>query len=369
MSSEKIIQAEATLVDSAPAGKLALVVRESGLELESAQSVLSSFEPLLREAEDWRKKVEVINVTDVTQVREMKLAREGRLALREIRINAEKARKRLKEDSLRRGKAIDGVYNVIEFVIAPLEKRLLEQEQFAERREAERKAALKAERESRLRTYAIDPSFYKLDEMPEPSFLQLLESCRLAHEAKLRAEQQAEADRIAREKALEEERARVRAENERLRREAAEHEESLRQERLRQQALREVERQKAEAEKLEIMRKAEQARKEAEELQRKERERLAAEHAELQRKAALEREARLKVEAEAKARDEAERARQAENERLIKLAALAPDKEKIRDYVANLRRIPTPELKSEDLQIDMDSAVSQVLEFLDELAK
>src|SRR5438105_901045 len=98
---------------------LQLAAKTSGLDIKGAASIIDSFQPLFNQAEEWRKKVEAINITDVSQVREMKLARETRLALKEIRVNTEHARKKLKENCLREGKAIEGIANVIKFLIEP----------------------------------------------------------------------------------------------------------------------------------------------------------------------------------------------------------------------------------------------------------
>src|SRR5262249_42943564 len=147
-----------------------------------------------------------IVVTDENDKRGMKLARDSRLALREIRVNAEKARKRLKEDSLRRGKAIDGIANVLKALIEPIEAHLLEQESFAERAELARRDTLKAARAQALVAYGADPIVdASLGEMPEDVWERTLETARLAQEAKREAERQAElvrveAERIAAEK-------------------------------------------------------------------------------------------------------------------------------------------------------------------------
>jgi hypothetical protein len=172
-----------------------------------------------------------IRVTDVSQTREMKLARESRLALREIRIKAERTRKELKADSLMRGKAIDGLYNVIEFLVAPLEKHLLEQEQFAERKEQARKDALRIHREEQLRPLGVDTSVYVLAEMTDDAFNSLLVSSQIAHQAKVDAARKAEEERIARERADAVERQRIQAENARLKAEADAREKIARAER------------------------------------------------------------------------------------------------------------------------------------------
>jgi hypothetical protein len=225
-----------TLEIMPPAGQLQpLVLKlDEGLTPDTAQSLRSAFEEYFTAADEWRSKALSIQITRPDQFREMKLARQTRLALREIRINAEKTRKALKEDSLKKGKAIDGIYNMLAYAVEPLEKHLLEQEQFIQRIEEERKARLKAQREEALRPFT-DVSLYQLGEMDEATFANLLETNQLAFAARQEAARKAEAERIERERIEAEERAkreaeaaaereRIRAENERLRaeREAAE---------------------------------------------------------------------------------------------------------------------------------------------------
>ena len=125
--------------------ELVKVVETSGVEPQTATTLKESFLPFFEQAEEWKRKAEALVVTDATQVHDMKMARTARLALKEIRVNADKKRKELKEDSLRYGKAVQGVYNVIEFLIAPIEKHLQEQEDFVAIAEAERKARKEAE--------------------------------------------------------------------------------------------------------------------------------------------------------------------------------------------------------------------------------
>jgi hypothetical protein len=306
---------------------LALRIDE-GLEPDTALSLREAFEGYFRQADEWRQKAMAIQITRPDQVREMKLARETRLALREIRINAEKARKRLKEDSLKKGKAIDGIYNMLAYAVEPLEKHLLDQEQFVERQEAERKARLKSEREAALLQLGVDVSFYQLGEMEDATFQQLLETHQIAFEARQEAARKAEAERIERERQEAEERARreaeaaaererLRAENERLAREKAEAEAKARAEH--------------EA--------AEKARREAEEKARKERE-----AAEAQARA--EREAREKLEAELKARQEAAEKAKQEALAAARAAATAPDRDKLDALAQAILAIQVPELST-----------------------
>ena len=189
--------------------KLMVLVKESGLETTKAQVLLDQFSDYFKVAAEWETKAKHILVTDVSQIPDMKMARTGRLFLREKRIAIEKTRKALKEQALREGKAIDGIANVLKALIVPIEEYLEKQERFAEIKAAE-------ERE-RLHNEAL----------------------RKAEEERVAAEKKAEAERIAKEKAEAAERERIRKENERLQREAKERERAIAEERAKAAAERE----------------------------------------------------------------------------------------------------------------------------------
>lgn len=354
--------------------EVALVVHQSGLEADSELAIQTTFAPLFAQAKDWEAKVATIHVTDVSQVREMKLARESRLALKEIRVIAEKNKKRLKEDSLRRGKAIDFVYNTFEGLVKPLEERLKEQEEFAIRQEAARKAKLKAEREEALRPFGVNTQFYQLGEMPESAWIDLFKSVIAADVAKKAEAAEAEARRIAKEKAEAEERERIRVENERLKAEAAERErlakieaERIAAERAATEAAAKAEREEHEAE---IARQQAEARRivaEAHEKARKDREaadaKAKAEREAADAKVRAEREAREKAEAEAnrlRAIEEAKKAAEAEARRK---AELAPDKEKLKSVAGIVRAIKVPAVSEGPAKIAADQIADQIVKF------
>jgi colicin import membrane protein len=131
-------------------GQLATIVEESGLEKSKADVLLAIFEDYFRLAGEWERKAKALVVTDESQTAEMKMAREGRLFLKEKRVALEKTRKKLKEQSLREGKAIDGIANVLKSLLVPIEQYLDEQEHFVERREAEKAEVLRLEVEARM---------------------------------------------------------------------------------------------------------------------------------------------------------------------------------------------------------------------------
>lgn len=323
------------------------------------------------ELEKIKSTAETLTVTSVEQKKEIALARDTRLALKKIRVAVEHKRKELVEGLKKKSGSIDGDAREIRVVIERLESRLEEQEQFAIRAEAERVAKLQQERSARLIAVGGQPSFYpRLGEMPEEGFAQLIEGLEVADRLKKEREAKAEADRIAAAKAAEEariakdkadseERARIAAENEKLRKEAAEKEAALKAEReaaekarkdaaeaarkeaLRLQALAEVERQKqAEAHRVEM----EKAKAEREAQQKK----AQAEHEALMKKAAADREARDKMAAEVLALAEKEQAAKEAEEKARKDAAKAPDRDKLKAFAAALRAMELPVLSTKE---------------------
>lgn len=205
--------------------QLQQVIETSGLDKTKAQTLLDSFSNYFQIAAEWEKRSKDLVITDVSQKTEMKIAREGRLFLKEKRVAVEKTRKELKEASLREGQTIDAIAKVLTNLIAPIEKDLEEKEKFAEIQEAKRLAALGADRAAELEPYmefvpyGLGAATY-LSAMDEESFQKMLSGARLQKEQKEAAEKAAEQERIAREKAEAEERERIRIENERLRKEA-----------------------------------------------------------------------------------------------------------------------------------------------------
>ncbi len=345
--------------------ELAKITEQNQLPAERASALSAAYGPLFVEAGPIVAAARAINVTDATQVSEIKKARASRLALKDLRVRADKARKALKEDSLRFGRAIDGAYNVFVLEIEPLETRLMEMEQFAERKEAERKAALKSSREELLRPFGVDTTFYQLGDMPEPTFAQLLESSKLAHQARIDAAAKVEADRLARIEAERAEQERVRAENARLKAEAEAAEKAAQAER---------ERVAAEARAAEAKAKAEREAIEAQ--ARADREKAAAELRAAEDKARKEREAAaLKLRQEQEARERIEAQQRAEKAAAEKKAAAeaqakakaerAPDLTKVRAVATALRGITPPVVKSREAQ----AAIENIFRSIASLAK
>lgn len=354
----------ATTIETTPKTTDRLALATTGLEPSSAAQLRALFVPFLAQAEEWEARAKAIVVTAVTQKREMKLARESRLALREIRCEVENVRKTAKADALSRGKAIDGIANAIKGVIEPLEAHLQEQEDFAKRYEAAEREKLRAARAEALVAYGgLVEACGDLGTMPEDIWAATLENARVVHEAKLEearrqeairveaarieAEQReaarqaaikAEAERVAREKALAEEAAKLRAE-------AAERERQAAAERKRVEEERAAERAKAKAE---ADAREAALRAEHERIQAKVRADAEAARIEREKAEAAQRAEREKAEAEAKrAREEAAKAqaeldaaRKAEADRVAAEAeSKKPTKAKYATLVAALEKI------------------------------
>jgi len=191
--------------------RLKELVTQSELDSTKAAVLLENFQDYFTVASEWGIRAKAIVVTDISQKDDMQMARTGRLLLREKRIKIEKTRKELKEQSLREGKAIDGIANVLKALIVPIEEYLGEQEKFAENLATAEAARVLAELEAKAEA---DRLAKEEAERVEQERIRV-ENARLKVEA-----EKAEAERIAREQALEAERAKVATEKAKAEKEA-----------------------------------------------------------------------------------------------------------------------------------------------------
>src|SRR3990167_2280088 len=277
---------------------------EKEIEKETALELITVFMPFFEQTDEWAKKAKEILVTDISQIKEMGLAREARLGLKDIRVEVEKKRKVLKEESLRKGKAIDGMANIIKFLIIPIEEHLQEQEDFVKRQEEKRKSELVEKRKNELLKFEIETGYYNLADMSEEGYSQILETSILVYKQKQETLVKAEQEKIAKEKAEAEEKERIKLETERQAREKKEkeaYETKLKKER-------------AEKAKLEAELKAKQAEEE---------------------KKKLIAEARIRKEKEAKEKEEPD-------------AKLAPDKMKLNLLAVAIQAITMPDVTSKE---------------------
>ena len=270
--------------------QLAIMIKEAGLEPTKARYIKEKFDDYFDLADQWTIKARAIKVTNASQTGDMAMAREGRLFLKEKRCAIETARKELKEQCLREGKAIDGISNVLKALIVPIEDYLDSQERFVEIQEEAKREVIRLEVEKRI-----------------------------------------EDERIAKEKADAEALDKARLENEKLKAEAIEREKKAMAERKKQEAILAKERAKGE----------EQEAKMA-----KEREEIEAGMRAVKLKALLEKEKQEKTLANERAKanrlkEIAEEKAQAEKEKAkAKLDAERKEKERLEEMLKNQIECP-----------------------------
>lgn len=299
--------------------KLAVIVNESGLDKTKAQVLLEKFSNYFDIASDWESKAKMLIITDISQVAEMKMADEGRKFLKAKRIDIEKTRKVLKENALREGQTIDSIARILTNLITPIEIDLEQKAKYREIKEAEAKEAKKQERIKMVEPFGELHDFYMIGEMSDEGFKNYYEGMKLNYEKRIAEEKAAEEKRLAEIEAEKKRQEAIKAENERLRKEAEEKEKQLK-----------AEREKAEAERkkkeIEYQKKLDSERKEREKAE-----------AELRAKQEAERKAKTEAEVERKKQIDAE-----------KKAARAPDKVKIIALSEVIERIELPEVKSQE---------------------
>lgn len=156
------------------------------IEKTKGDYIKEKFQDFTQAIEEWSERANAIVVTDETQKELMVEAREGRLLLKAKRIEVEKVRKSLKEQSLSEGRLIDSVAKYLTGLIEPAEKHLELQEKFIEIQEQNKRIQLKADRTKLLEPYkdVIDPDSIQLDLITEEAFTTILNGAKFAQENK-----------------------------------------------------------------------------------------------------------------------------------------------------------------------------------------
>ena len=161
--------------------------KEIGVSADLCAEILTAYAPHAQAGSD------ILAAAANAEAIDPEKARRLRLDMSKVRTASEKTRKTLKEDSLLRGKAIDGLNAVIELRAKQFEAQMSDIELAAERAEAARIEALRKDRQDQLRQFVVDPSMYSVEKMDESAFAELLESSKIAHESRERAKAEAEA--------------------------------------------------------------------------------------------------------------------------------------------------------------------------------
>jgi len=156
------------------------------IEKTKGDYIKEKFQDFTQAIEEWSEKANAIVVTEESQKELMAEAREGRLLLKAKRIEVEKTRKSLKEQSLSEGRLIDSVAKYLTGLIEPAEKHLELQEKFIEIQDQNKRIQLKANRTELLLPYkdVIDPNSIQLDLITDEAFTTILNGAKFAQDNK-----------------------------------------------------------------------------------------------------------------------------------------------------------------------------------------
>lgn len=206
--------------------ELVKYLSETELDQNKQQNLLQAFNDLFKQASDLIFQADQINVTNETQLEEMKHAREIRLALVKVRTAIDKKHEIFTKDNVLYKRALDGLRAIGRALTQPKERELEAKEKFIENKENERKTQLKANRLTELQPFYSDfdelqsqqeLSYHRLDEMPEDMYRRFLENAKQAFAKREDDRKKAEKERIEKEENERLERERIQLENEKLR--------------------------------------------------------------------------------------------------------------------------------------------------------
>ncbi len=197
--------------------KIQVLRKGTDLDQSTAQRVLSAYESFFKQAADWERKAKAIVVTSTDDKESMKQAREVRLALKNMRVDAKKKHDELKKKSLIEGKFIDSIYNIFAGIVTPLEDHLIEQEKYVERIEKERLDKVESERKGLLEELGVNTGFYDLRSMEQEQFDELLEQSKEQKKHREEVEARAAEERRKEEAAAREREKKNRIEKDRMR--------------------------------------------------------------------------------------------------------------------------------------------------------
>jgi hypothetical protein len=193
--------------------------KEFGLESEKATTIMQSFTPKIVERDGC---VEVYN-----QILTKELTKETceeastlRKKLVKVRTGIADIHKTEKAFYLASGRYVDALKNKLTLPVEQMEEQLSKIEQHFENIEKERIQKLNAERCTIVAPYVEDTTNLKLSDMEQDVFEAYVTAKKTAYEAKIAAEQKAEAERLAQIEAEKAEQERIRQENEALKAEA-----------------------------------------------------------------------------------------------------------------------------------------------------
>ena len=343
--------------------ELVNVAKESGIEISKAELITLKYVPFLAEIRKAEYEMKKINFENPTAI-DILLAKEIRnKQLVKTRTGAEKFKATQKAEMILLNKLEDAACNLIEASCKVSELKLYNLEKASEIAEKARIDALRNVRIEEIKTYGENYAAMDLGSMSEEMYQSIFSGAKLNHEAKIKAELEAENARIEKEK-----QAAIEAENQRIEMERLRKENEIKEKQL------ELER--IEAKKKEDAAAAElKAANDKAEAERKESERLAKIESDKQAKILAEQKAesdRLQKELNDKAATELK----AEQDKIAaeKKALKAPDKEKIKQVAMQLGviRDSLPTLKTEEgakIILDIKTLIEKTINYSREKAE
>jgi len=313
--------------------EIKLNAKEYGLEEVKASQISAQFKPMLDKMEALENDYNEVIKLDIELPETAIKAKELRRKYVKVRTGTSEIHKAQKAFYRSGGLYVDGWKNAQLFASQGIEEKLMVIEKHAENKEKERIEAINQDRKAQCLKYVNEEVIlFNLGDMSEGIWDNYIVGLEASYNARIAAEKKAEEDRIAKEKAEQEERERIAKENEKLKQEAAERERIA----------------KIEADK----RDKEEAARLAKELkERKEREsKEAAERADFEAKLQAEREAkekiereekqkREKLEAELKAKEAAELKAKEEEAAKIQAELNKGDAAKVKDLITDLEAL------------------------------
>ncbi len=345
---------------------------KSELDKNKQENLLVAFNDLFKQATDLIVQADQIEVTNESQLEEMKKAREIRLALVKVRTTIDKKHEIFTHDNVLYKRALDGLRALGRALTQPKEKELEAKEKFIENKERERKEQLRRERLDELKLFYAnldfeqaekELSYYKFEEMPEDTYRRHLENVKASFEKRETERKRIEQDRIEREERERKEQERIKAENEKLKQAAEAREKADKIGQGRMALLFDID-VKEDFETVKAMSEAEwkkfftQKKKEYD-AEQKRLDEIEKQECERREK---ERNERMKLEAELKAKQEKERLEaeqlekaKAEKEATEKAKRLAPDKDKLLELAKAINNIEMPVLSNPEAQGILDN--------------
>ena len=165
-------------------------------DMNLAESIASNFVPFLEEITELTDKLKGLELGNSEHAA---IAKRVNIDLGKIRSRKDAVKKEQKDYYLKVSRFIDSIANVNEGLIALGQEEAQRHSKYFERMEAERIAKLKAERNEKMSQYS-EVELPNLELLDEATFEKMLENYRVAHEARIKAEKEAEEQRLEQER-------------------------------------------------------------------------------------------------------------------------------------------------------------------------